>query len=272
MTVESKGLTMALDYSRGYANDVHGCFFLPTTNPKHTPQDVVGASDAPTGPQRPGKTGSKWLVLFQAHTQQELNLTNTYDKGKRTLKWGTPYDNAVQSITVGGSSHNQSALLRDWYMEKVRKFGTFICIPPKSDLRFFTGYAAPQTTKYKEKDKDGKDVDTPFEKETRPGGGMQWRLAGLPKGTITLTTGLFTVDSGKTAQKEDKEVDLEALLKDCVTEYNKKPIGGVKLPEDLAKKRTIGNNRDDEAIVKFYMDMSMTKLVDFDPAGKHAKT
>lgn len=262
MAVEVKVLPNALDYSFNYLQELNACFYLP---PKHTPHEFVSKTEGPDG-LRPGKTGAHWLVLFNAHTQQELNLTNTYDPKKRTIKWGTPFDNAVVSMTKGGSPHDNSALLRDWFLEKVRKFATFICVPPKSDLRFWSGYACPMTAKWK----DPKGSPTDFTKETRPGGGMQFRLLGLPKGTICLTTGLFTEESGKTAQKEDKKIDVQARLAECVAEYNKAPQGSVKLPQDLAKPRTIGNGWDDEAILKFYMDPSMSQLRAYDPARDHA--
>jgi len=246
--VQVKVLGAPLDYSYGYDSDLTASFILP---PSHTPTEVVALGASGGNQPRPGKTGSNWLVVFQAHTQQELNVTNTFDPRMRTLKWGTPYDNAVISIIEGRSAHDNSALLRAWYMEKVRKFVTFICIPPKSEVRFWSGYAAPMSAKA---------TDSEIIKESRPGGGMQWRFNSLPKGTICLTTGLFTAESGKMLDKEDKKVDLQGLFATCVKEYNKNPVGGVKLPSGLATPRKLKNAWDDEEILNKYLDMSLTRL------------
>lgn len=259
-------LSQALDYSFGYDKDLTSCFLLPDPkNPnqaRHQPEELAGLATDPTTRQpRPGQTGDHWLVVFQAHTQQELNLTNTFVPNMRTLKWGTPYDNAVMVIKEGGSAHQYSALLRDWYMQKVRKFATFICIPPHQELRFLSGYAAPMESRVK--DEEGNPA---ILKESRPGGGMQWRFYSLPKGTICLTTRLFTEASGKTKDKENKSVDLQARLKECVDFYNKNPVNGIRLPMDLAKPRSeIKNAWDDEEIVTFYFDHSRSSFKTYVP-------
>lgn len=250
--VQVKVLEETLKYDFGYDSDLTGSFLLP---PNHTPTQVVAKAASGGNQLMSGRTGKHWLVVFQAHTQQELNTTNNFNPTMRTLKWGTPYDNAVISIVEGRSPHDNSALLRAWYMEKVRKFATFICIPPKSEVRFWSGYAAPMSANVK--DAEG---NIEILKESRPGGGMQWRFHSLPKGTICLTTGLFTEKSGKSLNKEDKKVFLQDLLANCVKKYNERPVGGIKLPKDLSNPKKLNNAWDDEEILDNYLDKAVTAL------------
>jgi hypothetical protein len=241
-----------IDYSFGYNNDLTNCFLLP---PSHTPTEFVATSKDPLAGEKPGTIGNNWFVLFQAHTQQPLNLTNKYEPKMRTIKWGTPYDNAVIAIQKGSSAHDNLALLRTWYMDKVRKFATFICIPPGSKMRFWSGYAAPM--KFSVKQPESEETIT---KEARPGGGIQLRFFSIPKGAICLTIGMFDENSGKSLKKEDKIIDLQSKFAECVKYYNQHLVGKIKLPEDLAKPRKFPKIWDEEQIIKFYMDPSNTRL------------
>ncbi len=241
-----------IDYSFGYDTDLTNCFLLP---PAHTPTEFVASSKDALLAEKPGTIGNNWFVLFQAHTEQPLNLTNKYDRTMRTIKWGTPYDNAVIAIQNGKSAHDKLALLRSWYMEKVRKFGTFICIPPRSKVRFWSGYAAPMKLSVKEPESEATII-----KEERPGGGLQVRFYSIPKGAICLTIGMFDEKSGKSLKKEEKNIDLQAKFAECVKYYNQHPVGGIKLPENLANPRKFSEIWDDEQIIKFYMDPTTTRL------------
>lgn len=226
-------------------------FFLPNGQPAHTPHEAIRRASPARGP---GVTGAHWLVLVNVHGPQELNLSSDYDPNKRTLQWGTPYDNAVHTITKGRSAHDASALLRDWSNNAVRKFVTFVCVPPHSELQFWSGYALPQH-------------GGPTDHDSRPGGGVQWRLKGLPKGTITLTTHLFPStgddDPNKRRTKEDKDVHLRERLQECLTAYNNDPSHRVKLPSGLATPRALTTHTDDLEIAKVYMDMSLTEFAPY---------
>jgi hypothetical protein len=251
--VQVKILDTPLNYSFGYDSDLTASFVLP---PTHTPKEVIALGASSDNMSKAGRTGNHWLVVFQAHTDQELNLTNVFNPKMRTLRWGTPYDNAVGTITKGSSAHDNSALLRAWFAQKVRKFATFICIPPKSEVRFWSGYAAPMSNDVK--DEEG---NIAIRNESRPGGGMQWRFYSLPKNTICLTTRLFTEKSGKKLDKEDKTIDLQGRFAECVKYYNENTLRRqIKLPKDLATPRKFTHPGDDEEIINFYVDKSRTKL------------
>ena len=140
-----------------------------------------------------GITG-KWFVLVNFHSEAPFNDYRNFDpvrdRGKRSLCWGTPYDNVI-SFSGGLQTLNdileRLALLTSWSGGTVRQFVSFIFVPPGSAVKFMIGYAAPQEGRLSSKTKD----DEAMGAESRPGFGMQVRWATLPDGTIILTLPLF---------------------------------------------------------------------------------
>ena len=97
-----------------------------------------------------GITG-KWFVLVNFHSEAPFNDYRNFDpvrdRGKRSLCWGTPYDNVI-SFSGGLQTLNdileRLALLTSWSGGTVRQFVSFIFVPPGSAVKFMIGYAAPQ--------------------------------------------------------------------------------------------------------------------------------
>ena len=253
--VKVKVIASEIDYSAGYLNDLNNNFLLP---PVHSPHEFISNEGGEAKTAGPGTTGDHWLVVYNAHSDQELNVTNVPDSAKRTLKWCTPYEYAVYALGRAGSSHDQSALLRNWTRDKdVRAYGTFLCIPPHSHLRLWSGYAATQKIVVPDEG-SGKVI------ETRGGGGMQWRLYALPAGTICLTTRIVPENSSKGVERERIKISIHDKLLECIAYYNaQSPAGGPSLSKELAEPEKSVHPYDDIDIIRYYEDQAQSMCREF---------
>ena len=140
------------------------------------------------------------IVLINMHqNNMPLNTGPTFKKDHRTLSWGTPYEAAVQqAMSDLHHAHDQSALLQSWTAGEIRDSISFVIIPKGATMTFTIGYASAQQGK----------------SEYRAGGGMQMRLANLPKGTIVLTTQL-------NHHSEKTTYPLTCLFEKVLEQYNK---------------------------------------------------
>jgi|GEM_PF-2608482 len=139
------------------------------------------------------------IVLINMHqSHMPLNTEPAFKKDHRTLSWGTPYEAAVQqAMSALHHAHDQSALLKAWTAGDLRDSVSFVIIPKGAIMTFKIGYASSQEAK----------------SEYRTGGGMQMRLANLPKGTIVLTTPLSHSGSKTT-------YPLVCLFEKALQQYN----------------------------------------------------
>jgi|GEM_PF-1811423 len=162
-----------------------------------------------------------WFVLVNVHTDMPLNVTNVFDRDKRTLKWGSPFENARVNFFKIGDPHQQSALVRDWTQGKHRRNVSFVFIPPNTQVEYIIGYASPQ---------EGAEF------RDQAGGGMQMRLKSLPAGTIVLDSKLVGEQQlGKSVSQ--KSFSLDKLLINAIKSYNR-AHPAARLPQKLADPNT----------------------------------
>lgn len=152
-----------------------------------------------------------YLVFVNFHTDMILNTSNSFQAGKRTLQWQTPYAYASHEIHNFTAIHDKLALSYEWTHGKTREFATFVIVPLHKEIIFKFGDAAPQ------KDNDEKRGGI------REGGGLQLRMLNIPEGSIVVTVclnanfqlqDLFDEVVKALAEKE-KDIDCSEVIRDA---------------------------------------------------------
>lgn len=204
-------------------------------------------------------TTRAWLILTNFHGTAELNITNNYVRGTRTLSWANPYEYVRYLFATLSDAHNYSALLSDWGArsniegnkrideenkkidEENKHIGknllikkdkltehadyrdqvTFMLIPPQKELTFLIGFAAPQE-----------------QRDERAGGGVQLRLKNLPAGVITIQTPLqlkqsHTMDVSKGGKGYDLDQIYETAMQALENYLDSPAANGISIPNSI---------------------------------------
>jgi hypothetical protein len=192
--VEINVLHSPIDYSFAFFDHIKNYKILSSAaDGKITNEDVVEVL---------GKTIQP-VVFCNIHTDMPLNVTSKFDPQMRTLAWASPLEFSVKRFTQLGSSHDYSALLREWTKGAIRDNITFVIIPPGKSLAFCIGIAEVQSSK----------------SETRLGNGVQLRFNHLPEDTVALTTSLQCEKNEETGS-----VSILECLSRCISAMKKEGI------------------------------------------------
>lgn len=187
------------------------------------------------------KTNS-WLVLVNVHGPAELNLSSSYQPGMRTLSWAIPYQLALGLESIN-RPHDDLALPTEWSGERLRKYVSFMIIPPGKQIIVKAGFATPQTGKLLE----GRLT------EERPGGGLQFRMKNIPEGTIVLRQNILTTREGMSyGGKGEAKIDLHKAFLNALKEFPERNA----LPQNIADRDfSISNPYDFEEILEKACDV-----------------
>lgn len=175
-------------------------------------------------------TSKSWTTITNFHGTAELNTENTFTPGARTLSWANPFEYTRYLFTNLSDAHNYSALLLDWGIRPnikaserhyYRDHATFMIIPPKKEITFLIGFAAPQV-----------------ERDNRTGGGVQIRLKNLPAQTITVQAKLqleqsTSMDGSKAVKIFDFEKVYNTAMQDLEDYLDSPESNGLTIPQSV---------------------------------------
>lgn len=224
-------IAKAIDYSYNFDSD----------SKNYLPKDQTTVS---------GLT-KKWLIFFNAHSNQELNLTSGYVPNTRTISWGTPVSIASKMFRTIGDVHKFSALLTEW-TSGYRGYVTLIFIPPKTNLTYKRGYAAPQRGR---------------SSADEAGGGYQARFLAIPAGTIVVT---YKIHHTELSAKPESNLSIPwgAMIRDAKARVAKMGISETVLDSEISAPNNLNEmSRQDSSSFS-----CITKSKKVDLKGKETET